>query len=310
MKKNYKDIFVICFMLWLLMMILFQKRLIFNTISYSLNLWVKNLLPTMFPFFIISDILISYNVINYVPSFIKKFFCYIFNVSDQCIAVFFLSSISGFPNNARITKIMYEDGAINRDEATRILMFTHFSNPIFILSTVGVLFLHNEKFGYLILLSHVMGNVIIGILTRNMFHNRHIDYTEKLKKSQSFSLIFIQAIKRAIDTLLLILGTLTCFLIFASLLIHLFNFSYYTGTIFKGVLEITMGLKSLSSLTIPAIYKVVISSAFLSFGGLAVHMQVLSQIADTDISYFPFFVSRIIHAIVSGFICFIFCLFF
>ena len=62
----------------------------------------------------------------------------------------------------------------------------------------------------------------------------------------------------------------------------------------------TMGLKSISLLDINDIYKVVISTMFISFGGLAVHMQVISQIVDTDIKYKTFLVARIYHAIISG----------
>ena len=54
--------------------ILFNKTLIIDTISFSLDTWVNNLIPSMFPFFIISDILISYQIINYIPGFLKKDF--------------------------------------------------------------------------------------------------------------------------------------------------------------------------------------------------------------------------------------------
>ena len=81
--------------------------------------------------------------------------------------------------------------------------------------------------------------------------------------------------------------------------------------ILKGILEMTMGIKELSLFPIPDIYKIVITTMFLSFGGLSVHMQVLSQIADKDISYLPFFFARIIHALLSGLIVyFLYLLFF
>ena len=305
MKNRYRDYVIVVIMLWLLFEVLLQKKIVFDTISYSLNVWVNNLLPSMFPFFVISDILIEYRITNYIPKWFKKTFSYLFAVKEEMVTVFFLSCLSGFPSNARITRHMYDEGQLSTDEANHILLFTHFSNPLFILSTVAVLFLHQEKYGYIILLSHFLGNIVLGIFTRKNFLYSHIDYTETQKKSQSFSKVLIHAVKSSIDTLLLILGTLTCFLIFSTFLIQKLNVDSYTGVIIKGILEITMGLKELSSLMIPDIYKVVISSMFLSFGGLSVHMQVLSQIVDTDIQYYPFFLARIFHALVSGFICFV-----
>ena len=305
MKNNIKNLIIIIIMLYLLLQILMNKTLVFNTISYSLNIWVNNLLPSMFPFFIISDILISYHITNYIPKYIKKTFRKLFHTKDNIITIFFLSSISGFPSNAKVIKTMYHQNEITKEEATHALIFTHFSNPLFILSTVAVLFLHQEKYGYIILISHYLGNIILGIITRNQISLSNHNYIKKQEKSQNFSTILINSIKNSIDTLLLILGTLTTFLIASSLLINKINTTPYNETLIKGTLEITMGLKQLSTLSIPDIYKVTISTIFLSFGGLSVHLQVLSQITDTDISYHPFFIARIFHAIISGLISFI-----
>ena len=303
-NKIFNNLVVISFLI-LFLEVLFNKSIIFDTISYSLNIWVNNLIPSMFPFFIISDILINYGFIKLIPKFIKNIFSNLFNVGDNLISIFFLSILSGFPSSARITRNLYDKKIIDVNEANHILMFTHFANPLFILSTVGITFLGYEKYGIIILISHYLGNVIIGIIFRSHFYNNHTNYNSITNKSQSFSNILIKSIKSSIDTLLLILGTLTCFLIISSLIINRLNLSLYPASIIKGILEMTMGLNSLSLLNIPYIYKVVISTMFISFGGLAIHMQVISQIVDTDISYHYFFIARIIHSIISGSICYL-----
>lgn len=304
MKKKILNLIVILSLLVILLEILMNKTLVYDTIAYSLNIWVTSVLPSLFPFFVISDILISYNITNYIPNFIKKTFQKAFLVSDSVVTIFFLSCLSGFPSNARNTRNLYDRGQITREEATRVLMFTHFSNPLFVLSTVAVFFLHQEQYGFLILVSHYLGNIILGLVTRRNYTIARTHYTSVEEKSQNFSHTLIHAIKSSIDTLLLILGTLTCFLILASLIIHRLNFNAYSSVILKGILEITMGLKGLSLLNVSDVYKVVLSTMFISFGGLSVHLQVLSQLVDTDISYHPFFVARIFHAVISGGICY------
>ena len=310
MKKRIFDALIILAFLILLLEILVNKRLVTDTISYSLNVWVTSVLPSLFPFFIISDVLISYNITNYIPKRLKKTFCHLFHINEALLTVFFLSCVSGFPSNARNTRTLYDLGLITKEEASHILMFTHFSNPLFILSTVAVSFLHQERYGILILISHYLGNVILGIFLRNTVSIRDLHYMTAKEKSQSFSQILIQAIRSSIDTLLMILGTLTCFLLVSSLLINRLDIGMYSSAILKGILEITMGLKSLSLLPIGDIYKVVISTMFISFGGLSVHLQVLSQLVDTDIAYHPFFVARVCHALLSGGICYLLFVFF
>lgn len=289
----------------LLLEVLFHKSLVFETISYSLNTWVTTLIPSMFPFFVISDILISYHITNYIPKIVKKTLTKLFRVSEPVLSIFFLSCLSGFPSNARNTRTLYDKQMISKEEASQALIFTHFANPLFILSTIAVFFLHNEKYGYIILISHYLGNICLGIITRFMRKSYNTNYNPPPEKSQNFSTILMKAIKSSIDTLLMILGTLTCFLVLSSLIIKHLPISSYNSSLIKGILEITMGLKSLSLLNISDCYKVVISTMFISFGGLSVHLQVLSQLVDTDISYQPFFIARIFHALISGGICYL-----
>lgn len=300
MKNKLINIIVITLSLISLIELLLNKTIIFNTISYSMNLWISSIIPSLFPFFIISDILIQYNITNYIPKFIRKIFTKIFNISDNTVTIFFLSLISGFPSNARNTRSMYDMNLIDEKEASHALIFTHFSNPLFILGTVSVFFLKNEKLGLIILISHYLSNIILGIATRN--YNIISKSNNKIpnQSKKNFPKVLINAIKNAIDTLLTILGTLTCFLIISAIIINSINITPYNSAILKGILEMTMGLKSLSLLNISNIYKVVISSMFISFGGLSVHMQVLSFLIDTKISYKPFFIARFFHAIIAG----------
>lgn len=305
MKAKIFNGFIVVSFIILFMLVIFNKYLILDTVNYSLDIWINSLVPVMFPVFVISDVLISFNITNYIPKFIKKSFRWLFNVSENGLSIFFLSMLSGFPSNARITAKMVSGGVISEDEAGKILAFTHFSNPMFVISTIGVIFLGNAGYGYVILLSHYLGNVIIGLFLRNGTYTKHINYKANSDKSQSFSKVLTGAIKSSIDSLLLILGTLTCFLIVSSLVVNLFALSDYTSAIVKGILEMTMGLKAVSRLIIPDIYKVVISCIFISFGGLAVHMQVISQIVDSKIEYLNFFVARIWHGVISGIVCYV-----
>lgn len=300
MKTKIFNLIIVVSFLILLLELLLHKQLIFETISYSLNIWVTTLIPSMFPFFIISDILISYHITNYIPKPIKKTLIKLFHISEPSLSVLFLSSLSGFPSNARLIRNLYDNKIITKEEASQTLIFTHFSNPLFILSTIAIFFLNNENYGYIILISHYLGNLILALITRKSRQSYNTNYTPTTNKSQNFSTTLMKAIRSSIDSLLMILGSLTCFLVLSSLIIKHLTISPYNSALIKGILEITMGLKSLSLLNISDCYKVVISTMFISFGGLSVHLQVLSQLVDTNISYQPFFIARIFHSLLSG----------
>ena len=310
MKRKIFNIIVIVVTLFILVQVIIKKTLVYNSINYALNIWVKNLIPTLFPFFIISDILINYNFTSYIPKIFKRICKFLFNITDNMIMILLLSIISGFPSNARNTRTLYDKGLINLDEANHILIFSHFSNPLFILTTVAIFFLNNKKVGIILLISHYLSNFLLGIMFRKYFnHNEEIKYDEK-EVMADFGSVFIGAIKKSIDTILLICGIVTIFMLLSSIIINTFNFNIYNSMLIKGILEITIGIESLGKIDLPMIYKSVIASSFLAFGGLSVHMQVISQITDTDIKYRYFFIGRFYQMILSGLITYLICLFF
>lgn len=309
MKRKIFNIIVIVITLFVLFQVIVKKTLVYNSINYALNIWVKNLIPTLFPFFIISDILINYNFTSYIPKIFKKICKYLFNITDNMITILLLSIISGFPSNARNTRTLYDKGLINLDEANHILIFSHFSNPLFILTTVAIFFFNNKNIGIILLLSHYISNFLLGIMFRRYFSHNEGESYNKNELKIDFGNVFIGAIKKSIDTILLICGIITIFMLLSSIIINTFSFNTYNSMLIKGILEITIGIEALGKLDLPVIYKGVIASCFLAFGGLSVHMQVISQITDTNIKYRYFFIGRIYQMILSGLITYLICLF-
>lgn len=310
MKRKILNIIIIIITLFLLIQIIIKKSLVFNSINYALSIWVNNLIPTLFPFFIISDILINYKFTDYIPKIFRKICKYLFNITDNMITILLLSIISGFPSNARNTRTLYDNGEISLDEANHILIFSHFSNPLFILTTVAIFFFNNKDLGIILLVSHYLSNFILGIMFRKYFNHKDKLTSNVRDANNDFGNVLIGAIKKSIDTILLICGIVTVFMLLSSIISNTFNFNIYNSMLIKGILEITIGIEALSKLGLSITYKAVIASCFLAFGGLSVHMQVMSQIVDTDIKYKYFFIGRIYQMIISGIITYLICLFY
>ena len=306
--KRYIDMIVVIICSLFLILFIINRELVFNTVGFSLDIWITSVLPALFPFFVISDILISYDVIRYIPKVIKNLFKKLFNVSDNGLVVIILSMLSGFPSNARNIKNMYNSNKISKKEGEHLLYFTHFSNPMFILGTLVSIFLKKKELGLIIFISHYLPNIIIGILLRKLNTNK-LDTNYNNDINNNFGLVLTKSIRKSLDSVFNILGTLTVFLIISSLLINVFNFNNGISLLIKSILELTSGLKELSNFNFSNSYLVIASSCILSFGGLSVHMQVINELSDTDISYSNFFIGRIIQVILSLVVSYILCLF-
>ena len=307
MREKIFNICIIIISLFVLSQLLIKKAIIYSSILYALNIWVNNLIPALFPFFIISDILINYNINDYIPKIIKNGCKSLFNINDNMLTILILSMISGFPSNARNTRIMYDKELISLAEANHILLFSHFSNPVFIITTVAIFFFNNQKVGIILLITHYLSNFILGICFRNKINISNNAYIYN-NESNNFGTVFITSIRKAVDTILIICGILVVFLMLSSIIVNTFSFNRYNAMLVKGFFEITIGIEALSKLPLNMLTKSVIASMFLAFGGLSVHVQVLSQIAGTKIKYIYFFIGRMYQMIISGVITYIVCL--
>ncbi len=316
MKKILTTVLILTILLFVVFEILTESESILNAVSFSFNIWKENVFPSLFPFFVLSELLINYGFIELVGEIFKPFMNKVFRVKGVGAFALIMSLISGFPSSAKYIKELYNKNLINQNEATKLLMFTHFSNPLFILGTISLLFLNNKEVGLLILICHYLGNFIIGIIFRNYYpskeENKNISIKKvlteisnnRVKSNKKFGEIITTALLNSINTLILILGVITMFLVITTIIDNNINLNSFHQSILNGFVEMTQGLKYVSLEEIPLKLKCILSTMIISFGGLSVHMQVISILSDTKINYLPFLTARIIHAIISSLLMF------
>lgn len=165
--KKINNFIIIILLLFISSQVLFRSDLIIVSIDFSFNLWRNNIFPSLFPFFIISELLIQYDFVELISELFKPFMNKFFKCGKYSSFVFIMSILSGIPSNAKYINSLYKEKLINDKEATKILMFTHFSNPLFILGTLSISFLNNKEVGIIILFAHYLTNIIIGFIFRD-----------------------------------------------------------------------------------------------------------------------------------------------
>jgi len=264
-----------------------------SIILESSNIWLYNLVPSMLPFYVISDLLINYGLIDILAFLFKKIINKLFNVSENASFVIFFSMFTGFPSSAKYLKNLLDLNYISIEDANKIIRFTHFSNPLFIINVIGNTIIGNKKIGFLILLSHYLSNFIIGFLYRKEQTQKIT--TKRIKNTKSFGSILTASFINSFDSLLIVLGSLITFKILTSIIFHYFESNF----IISSLLEITQGLFALKYLTLNIELKALIAVAMISFGGFCIHTQVYSILSETKISYKNYFFSRILHVIIA-----------
>ena len=302
MKKYSNQIIVILTVLTFILVII-NKDLITDTILSSFYIWYNTLVPSMFPMIILSDILITYSGYNIIPKPIINYISKIFNISPNAVLIFFLSVFSGFPTNGITVSKAVNEKTITKEEGEHLLLFCNFANPLFILNTIGTFYLKNVTLSIIILISHILSNILIGIIFRKQNYSKS-NYIISNTKSQNFSTVLSNSIFKSVNTLLSIAGIVTMFLILTTLIIHIFKLNTTITLIVKSLLEMTMALSFLSSLSINNTLKVILSSIIISFSGLSIHLQIYSSL-NNNIKFKNYLKGRIYSSLLSGIISFI-----
>lgn len=302
MKKKINSLTIIILLALITIYVFTNSKNITTAIFESYELFLKNIFPSLFPMFIISYILVEIKIPEVLGNIFKKPFYKLFKTKKEASFVFFMSMLTGFPSSAKYIESLMNKNLIDEKDANKILQFTFFSNPLFIINTVGIMFLNNIKLGYIILISHITGNIITGLIFRN--YNKKEELREenirqsireliiKINTTKFFN-VLLNAIKDALSTMILIFGILVTFQIIITMMPK--------STIIKGLIEMTIGLKYTALITNTNL-KIILSTFFLSFGGLCIHTQIMNILNKKRVKYLPFLSARIIHGITSSII--------
>lgn len=317
MKQRIISISITTLLLTIAFFILTESKSVMSSVLFSFQIWKNNIFPSLFPFFVLSELLIQYGFVEFLSELLKPVMNRVFKISSKTAFIFVMSIISGFPSNAKYTKALLDEHKITEQEATKILTFTHFSNPLFILGTVSLVFLNNKEVGLLILICHYFTNLIIGILFRN-YHPSPKENTKvslgkavqamtnsRIERKSSFGKIITDSLNHTIQTLLFILGVTTMFLIVTTLIDNHVQLNNFNQSVLNGFFEMTQGLKYISLLEIPLKLKSILTVLILSFGGFSVHMQIIGILSGSKVKYLPYLTARLLHALIASMLLFL-----
>lgn len=286
----------------------------------GIMVWATVVLPALLPFMFFTKTLTELGVADILASKFKLF-PKIFKVPSLAIYVFILSILSGYPVGAKIVADLYESGAISKEEAYKITTFTSNSGPMFVLGSVGIGMLTSRKLGIIILISHILGALINGLIYRNHKENS-TEINKKIIEKNNLSIgdlmwntvhsvLIIGGFIALFFVIIEIINNLNIFSPISNLFSKIFNCDANIFTaIFNGIFEITRGCLDISKLGLSELTSGTLCTFIISFGGLATAMQALVFLKKFDMRFSFFIKQKITHAIFASVISFILLLIF
>lgn len=321
LKLSKNQIITIFITLFIILFIINLNTCMQSTFT-GLNLVIKAILPTIFPFSVICNLIIHYDGISFYSNILGPIICKPLKLSNCSSFPIVASLLCGYPLGCKYCCDLYELGCISKEEYLRLLNIASNASPIFLIGSVGAAMLGNIKYGFILLLGNYLAPLIIGFFTKKNTHefNNSNEYPLKIDGSYNFGIIIKTSIENAINTTLQVGAFVIIFSIIIgiiknnSLINIIFNnveklLSLSPNSlygIFLGSIEYTNGCKILTSISSSIIFKLSAISFICSFSGLSIIGQISSFTGKFNVSLKKYSFIKFIQGIISFIITFIF----
>ena len=271
--------------------------------SDGLLLWFQIVLPTLLPFFILTNLLIYTNSIYYICYVCSPLLQRLFSVSPNGSFAVLSGFLCGYPVGAKVTADLTKTGHISDSEAKYLLSFCNNTSPAFIMSYIVIQNFKDESLLLPTLLILYLSTIICSFLFRKCYHVKQetLDIKKASNRNLCFSFeIFDNCIMNAFENITKVGGYIILFSILFSLgellpITHLLPF-----------LEITNGiphiLMHVSSFHISYILILLLTS----FGGVCAIAQTSAMLTETKLSIVSYTIEKLVTALVTSLLAFLY----
>lgn len=271
--------------------LILDSRTALNGASAGIELCLKTVVPSLFPFFILS-ILLTRAVTGTRIGFLRSVgkWCGIPVGAESILLVGFLG---GYPVGAQCVSQAYAAGQLSKKDARRMLGFCSNAGPAFLFGMVGMLF--NSKAAAFVLWGiHILSALLVGIIlpgrecaTSSAVPKKHVTMGQALQQS-----VWIMAN---------VCGWVVLFRVILSFADRWFLwFLPQAGRIlFSGILELSNGCFDLTSIQDERM-RFLLASVFLGFGGVCVGMQTVSVTGQAGLDTGAYFPGKVLQAAISA----------
>lgn len=120
----------------LFLAMLFSPKAVFEGAESGLLLWFQVVFPTLFPFMLVSGLMLSGGGLAVISRIFGRLFSTLFATSPNGSFAVIAGFLCGYPMGAKVSADLVRSGKISRDEGAYLLSFCNNTSPIFIMNFI------------------------------------------------------------------------------------------------------------------------------------------------------------------------------
>ena len=264
----------------------------------GVTLCLQTVLPSLFPFFVLSSLLVQSDVPRLLSRAMAGVMYPLFGVSGAGASALILGLLGGYPVGARTVAELYGRGEIAREEAEHLLAFCNNSGPGFFLGVCGTAVFGSARAGMYLYLIHVGAALVTGVLLR-----RDLGLPRRKAVSrQRAPFDLAAALPAAVQGSFAAVGSVSAFVIFFMVLLRLLSLVPALAALpplpraaLFGFVEMTNGVNALPATRTGF----VLCAAIMNWGGLSVQAQTRALLAGSALSARRCVIGKAVQALVG-----------
>ena len=283
-----------------------------KSVKHALLLCYTTVIPAIFPFMIVSTLILRTGAHRLIGSLLSRPMKLIFGCSEKASVAVALGYLCGFPIGALSAASLYNNGEISKNELKRLLLFVNNPSAAFVISGVGLGVFGSARVGRLLYLSVLIPSVLIGIASRSFFRDEkapnYLAKAQKSDKSERLTLTLTRAIGESAVKMLTVCACIVFFSVPVGIINEIFADIGAHPTlcaILSSFFEVFGGCGASGGLSSP-VQALMICAFACSWSGLSVHLQVSSVLEKCDVSLMPYLLSKLAQSVASPLLVFLF----
>lgn len=309
-KNNFKLISVCTVLLFFgAVLIIYPDRYV-KVCFDGICLWAECVLPSLFPFMVITLLLSKLGAVQFAAKPFKKP-AKIFKLPSTAAPLFLMSLFSGYPAGSRILSEYYENGCLSKADCKKLAPLCSACGPLFALGTVGVKAFGGGSAG-IKLFTACLISVVVSSLIASLF-SKHTDGGKQPELKRDGNLLY-SAFHGGV-TASIVAGGFICFFytlsqVFAdfgifkpleALLSSVFGDGIAAG-LCQGIIEATGGCFTLAAAG--GNFSIPFCGFLMTFGGVSILFQQLCYLLKCGVSASRFIGFKLLQGAISfGLLC-------
>lgn len=262
----------------------------------ALLLCADSVVPSLFPFFVCSGLLIRLGAAHGLSRIFSRPFQSLFKISGNASLAMIMGIISGYPVGAKTASDLVNRGLCSKSEGEKLLGFCNNSGPLFILGAVAAGMIGDPKTGVLLYIAHFAAAVTAALLLRGV-KCEILPPTKNISKPESLGSAFGDSVISAVNSVFTICGFVVVFYTFLNLVSSRLALTPAEKTLLFGIFEPSGGcFYAVRALKNSPVVMYTVISAIIAWSGISVHLQVLGIIKETGLSPKYYFTGKLITA--------------